>query len=199
MASEARSAVPALALLILLGTVAGCGSRESTNDDTSRPTTDSTRAPVTGEPSEPSDWNAEEWLGSALLPSGTTPEEVVRRFGEPDRRSADPTPNRHIPDQTDSIITLAYDRGLSVTFYAITGGRSLLQSLSVTEAGILPDGPIDVGARWEEVTDLLGAPDGRRSGRPYYVCASCGEAEEPVSFGVEDGVVRSVRFEYYVD
>lgn len=85
----------------------------------------------------------DQWLRAAFLPSTTAPGDVIERFGPPDRRRSEPTPNRHVPHQTDSIVTLEYDRGLRTTFYAVTGGDELLQTAEVAAPGILDDSPVD--------------------------------------------------------
>ncbi|NIQ59728.1 MAG: hypothetical protein GWN71_42250, partial [Gammaproteobacteria bacterium] len=139
------------------------------------------------------------WLRSAFLPSTATPADIVERFGEPDRRTATPTANRHVPGQTDSIVTLEYDRGLRLELYSVAGGRDLLREAEVTAPGILESDVVDVGVAWAVITRRMGQPQGRRGGMPYYLCGSCMGAEEPVFFAVEDGVVRRIRFSYYVD
>ena len=52
---------------------------------------------------------------------------------------------------------------------------------------------------WEDVTAILGEPDGRRDGTPFYDRSAGRGAEEPVFFEVADGVVERSRFGYYVD
>ncbi|MDX1647711.1 MAG: hypothetical protein R3304_11255 [Longimicrobiales bacterium] len=139
------------------------------------------------------------WLQRGFVASGTTAEELRQRFGPPDARRASPTPNRHVPDQTDTLVTLEYE-GLTVELYSVTGGEDLLQSIVVSSPGILAyDQPVDVGSEWATVTSVLGPPSGRRDGTPFYACEGCPAADAPVYFEVEDGVVRRIRFSYYVD
>lgn len=184
--------VPALLL------AAGCAGEEAPDPATD---VDDPRAPASPAPTPPEDPSTarDRWVRSAFLPSTTDPADAVARFGPPDRRTAEPTPNRHVPDQTDSIVTLEYDRGLTVTFYAVTVGDALLQTAEVSAPDILDDSPVDVGTPWPAVVELFGDPQGRRNGMPFYVCGSCMGAEEPVYFDVMDGVIRRIRFSYYVD
>lgn len=140
------------------------------------------------------------WLQSGFVSPGTTVGALRERFGPPDTRTATPTPNRHVPDQTDTIVMLEYDRGLTIQLYSVTGGDDLLQSVVVSSPGIVPyDQPVDVGSAWDTVTAILGPPSGHRDGAPFYVCEGCPAAESPVYFEVVDGVVRRIRFSYYVD
>ena len=140
-----------------------------------------------------------QWLQARFLAPRATPATVVERFGEPDSRTASPTPNRHVPGQTDSIVTLEYREGLRIRFYSVTGGDALLQSATVSSPGIVDLGPVDVGTSWDAVRATLGPPSGRREGDPYYACADCPAAENPVFFELADDVVEAVRYTYYVD
>lgn len=186
------------ALLIAVG-CGGEGARGPGSEDS--PDIDDPRTPTSGASTLPEDPAAarDQWVQSAFLPSTTDPPDITDRFGPPDRRTAEPTPNRHVPDQTDSIVTLEYDRGLTVTFYAVTGGDALLQAADVSEPDILDDSPVDVGTAWPDVVELFGDPQDWRDGMPFYLCGSCIGAEEPVLFDVVDGVIRRIRFSYYVD
>lgn len=140
------------------------------------------------------------WLQNGFVSPGTTASELRERFGPPDTRTTTPTPNRHVPDQTDTIVTLEYDRGLTIELYSVTGGDDLLQSVVVSSPGVVSyDAPVEVGAAWEAVTAILGPPSGRQDGTPFYACEGCPAAESPVYFEVVDGVVRRIRFSYYVD
>lgn len=140
------------------------------------------------------------WLQSGFVSPGATASELRERFGPPDTRTATATPNRHIPDQTDTIVTLEYARGLTVELYSVTGGDDLLQSIMVSSPGIVSyDEPVDVGSAWSTVTSILGPPSGRQDGMPFYACEGCPAAESPVYFEVVDGVVSRIRFSYYVD
>lgn len=140
------------------------------------------------------------WLQSGFVSPGATASELRERFGPPDKRTTTPTPNRHVPDQTDTIVTLEYDRGLTIELYSVTGGDDLLQSVVVSSPGVLSyDAPVDVGAAWEAVTAILGPASGRQDGTPFYACEGCPAGESPVYFEVVDGVVRRIRFSYYVD
>lgn len=198
---------PGLAILALTACVLGVGcGREGRPDGASddvpgEGTAGDSAASAPTRPALPADPSAarDQWLESTFLPSGASIADVIGRFGPPDRRQADATPNRHVPDQTDSIVTLVYDRGLTVTFYDVTGGDELIELAEVTAPGILDDSPVDVGTMWSDVLERFGEPDGRRDGMAFYVCGSCMGAEEPVFFDVVDGVVRRIRFSYYVD
>lgn len=171
--------------LLLLAWSAACGQAPDAPDTTSGPA-----------PSE----SPHAWLQSGFVTPGTTLAQLRQRFGPPDRRTATPTPNRHVPDQTDTLVTLEYDRGVTVELYSVTGGDDLLQSVVVSSPGVLSYyEPVDVGTGWEEVTAILGPPSGRRDGIPFYACEGCPAAESPVYFEVVDGVVRQIRFSYYVD
>ncbi|MEJ2540957.1 MAG: hypothetical protein P8188_13465 [Gemmatimonadota bacterium] len=138
------------------------------------------------------------WLERHTLAKLTTPEEFVDRFGPVVERDASPQANRHVPGQTDSILTLRFDGPLVARFYAVTGGRSLPMSVDVAAPGLLGTEGVDVGTPWPLVEASFGPPDGTREGDPYYVC-DCKGAEEPVVFQISGGVVRAIRFHYYVD
>ena len=173
------------------------GSREGApgpgSGDTPAAPTDTTAGP--GPSASP-----HAWLQSGFVSPGATASELRDRFGPPDERTVSPTPNRHVPDQTDTLVTLTYDRGLTIELYSVTGGDDLLQSVVVSSPGVVSyDEPVDVGSTWETVTSILGPPSGRRDGMPFYACEGCPAAESPVFFDVVDGVVRRIRFTYYVD
>lgn len=138
-----------------------------------------------------------EWVDAVRPPSGSGVDALVVRFGEPEGRTAEPTPNRHDASRTDTVVTLDFD-GVRAGVYAVTGGDSLVQWVVVGAPGRLGASVIDVGTPWATVVDAFGPPDGSDDGRPFYRLQN-GPVEEPVSFEVADDVVQWIRFGYYVD
>ena len=150
-------------------------------------------APDTGRASA-----ADRFVTEGLAPVGRTRAEIRDALGEPDSVRREPVANRHVPDQTDTIVTLHYPT-LRATLYLVTGGGDLLQSVRVTDDRHLRDPAVRIGMPWEEVRRRLGEPHDREGDVPVYWCRSCTGAEHPVRFHVAGGRVRAVEFTYYVD
>ncbi|MBW3535824.1 MAG: hypothetical protein KY453_11520 [Gemmatimonadetes bacterium] len=141
---------------------------------------------------------ADRFVTGALEPVGGSRDEIRTSLGEPDSIGREPVANRHVPDQTDTIVTLHYPE-LVATLYAATGGDDLLQSVRVTDDAHLRDPAIRIGMPWEEARRRLGDPHEMDGEVPVYVCRSCTGAENPVRIHVADGLIQAIEFTYYVD
>ena len=138
-----------------------------------------------------------EYAENALALDDPAPAAVRAAHGAADSTAARPTPNRHLPGQTDSIVTLHYP-GLTLEAYRTADGRELVQRVDVLANRWLRRGP-GIGAGREDVREALGVPTEQSDSSLAYLCTECGPVEEPITFFFSDGRVRCVRFAFYVD
>ena len=117
--------------------------------------------------------------------------------GVPDSVRSEPVPNRHVPGQTDSLIT-QFRPGLEVELYRTAPGAQFVQRIDVRSNRWLTVGP-GISSSITDVTDSFGAPAESTDSSLAYTCHACGPVEEPITFYVRDLRVHRVRFAYYVD
>lgn len=119
------------------------------------------------------------------------------RLAPPQREEATPQTNRHDPGQTDTLRTFYYD-GLHVTFYDVTGGGMLLQSIDVTSDAYATDEGFRVGSPRSAVEAALGAPERTEDGAAVY---TVGDGPTPPALHVRyDGdTVAALAYRFYVD
>lgn len=135
-------------------------------------------------------------LARRLFPVEPTRAGLTGRFGAPDTVLVEPVPNRHVPDQTDTIATVRYD-GLEVEIYVVTGGRELPDHAIVTDARFLALPALGPGAPAARLERALGPPTTRAGDTLTWSCGS--EVDEPVSFRISEGVVDRIWVDWYVD
>jgi hypothetical protein len=75
---------------------------------------------------------------------------LIARLNAPRRAEAEAFPNRHVPEQVDTLRTLHYD-GLTLEFYEVTGGPAFLQTVDVTGGVYETAEGLGVGSTREEV------------------------------------------------
>lgn len=156
-----------------------------------------TAAPLPPLTSATAEERLREYAEGAVVLEDPTPSGLRSEFGAPDSTHARPTPNRHIPGQTDSIVTVYYP-GLTVEAYRTADARELVQRVDVLANRWLRRAP-GIGAGREEVGGALGAPTEQSDSTLAYLCMQCGPVEEPITFFFADDRVRRVRFAFYVD
>lgn len=91
--------------------------------------------------------------------------EVLDRLNEPERVSTESHPNRHVPGQIDTLRTLHYDN-VHITIYEVSGGKEILQNVTVTGPRLATAQEVEVGSSRSAVEDRLGDPD-ERDGDAY--------------------------------
>lgn len=162
---------------------------EATNGEMARPG---------NPPSADPDTSRDRFIRSGLRPIGETREEIRASLGEPDSTTREPVQNRHDPSRTDTIIGLHYP-GLTARIHRPADSRDLLDQVTVEDNQYLRQDAVRIGMPWSEVRSRIGEPEGERDGGYLYSCDTCGPVSEPIILFVNDGVVSSIRFDYYVD
>jgi len=118
-------------------------------------------------------------------------------LGAPESVDVTTEPNRHIPDGTDSLVTVSYP-GVAFSLRKPPEADDLMERIVVRDNRWLRWSEPGIGATSEDVTLILGEPAERDATLLRYSC-STGIVEEPVSFVLENGRVREIVFEFYVD
>jgi hypothetical protein len=117
--------------------------------------------------------------------------------GRPSSTDITIEPNRHVPEQLDSIIRLAYD-GMEIQLRKPGPGGEMFEYVAVTKRKWLNFPYFRPGVSEENVIAALGEPQRRQDNRLVYNCGDS-EADAPVVFEIEDETVRRIVFNYYVD
>lgn len=133
----------------------------------------------------------------ALVLESVTRAGMRERLGPPDSAHSVPTPNRHIPGQTDSIVTVYYP-GLAVELYRTDRGAEFVQRADVSTDRWLNFAP-GIGSIAGAVAAALGEPSERTDSTLVFRCIPCSPVDEPITFFLADDRVHRVRFAYYVD
>ena len=183
---------PALALLLAL---AAC-------------TSDSADAPV----AEAQPRDADALLADADRPPVADLDEILapRRddgpflqgLPEPQAVRAEPTANRYVEGQTDTVRTLAYD-GVEIEAYEVAGGRMFVQRVAVTSPAYETSSGLAVGRTRSAIESVLGVPMREDGAVAVY---ETGEGPTPTTVEVRyetgaDGPERAARITWrpYVD
>lgn len=148
-------------------------------------------------PGASADERLRNYTDGALALESTTRAGMRERLGPPDSTRSDPTANRHIAGQTDTIVTVYYP-GLAVELYRVTAGTELIQRVDVEDNRWLRYSP-GIGADTDELPITFGAPVERTDSTLAFVCRACSPVAEPITFHFANGRVRWIRFAYYVD
>ncbi len=72
-------------------------------------------------------------------------------------RLTEPVENRYVEGQVDSVVTLVYD-GLGIEAYEVTGGRTFVRRLAVTDGSYGTDSGLSVGEARDDLEAVLGPP-----------------------------------------
>lgn len=91
---------------------------------------------------------------------------VLDQLNDPQFIDVQTHPNRHYPDQTDTLRTYNYE-GLQLTVHHASG-KELLDNVTVTGQQYETDDGLSVGISRSEVEDLRGQPDQQRNGAYVY-------------------------------
>lgn len=193
-----------LALVTTVAAIAACQVDPDTdpNSDPMPGDPPTAEAPDAEEPPDTAtadpDSIRDRFIRSGLIEIGETREEIQSTLGEPDSTTRRAVENRHDPSRTDTIIRLHYD-GLTARIHRPADLDDLLDQVTVRDDRYLQQDAIRIGMPWSEVRSRLGEPEGERDGGYLYACGTCGPVSEPIVVVVDDGVVSSIRFDYYVD
>ena len=193
-----RSAPLTLLLAVVLGACDGATHEAARSDDAPAVAVDSTRARDDGSAPPAPLVPLETFIAEGAFAHGLTRREVLARFGAPDSVSSMPTPNRHDPSVTDSVVQLHY-AAARYTYYVVTQGPGeILDEASVSSNEHLRHTSPGIGTRATELRAAYGEPVTAHEGEVVYECRTC-EVAEPVTFLLRDGRVSGISFDYYVD
>lgn len=179
---------------VLLGSACGGGAPEAPDPE---PAPVGAREPEPAPPPVDPDSARDDFVRNGLAPPVGTIAALRDALGSPDRVEVEEMANRHVPEQTDSILTLRYP-GLMAEYYRVRG-RDLPLAFRVTESRHLARDWIRIGMRWEDARRILGEARDEGEGIYSYDCGSCMGADEPVFFEVTEGRVAAIVFTFYVD
>jgi hypothetical protein len=117
--------------------------------------------------------------------------------GRPDKTTVQVVPNRHNPNQQDSIIRLEYD-GMIVQLRKPGPGGEMFEYVSVDKRKWLNFPFFKPGVPAENVIAAIGEPQQRDANHLVYNCGGR-EVDNPVVFELKGGDVERIVFNYYVD
>jgi hypothetical protein len=123
--------------------------------------------------------------------------DLAAEVGRPINTTVTVESNRHVPGVQDSIFRLEYD-GMTVQVRKAGAGNELLEQVAVSKRKWLNFPFFQPGVPVEKLVQAIGEPQRREGDRLIYTCAG-GEAEDPVVFATNSGVVERIVFNYYVD
>lgn len=133
----------------------------------------------------------------ALRRIGHSRDAITQRLGSPDSIISEAVSNRHMPMQTDSVVTLFYPDAF-VTFYAVTGGRDILANVTVLSNEYLRLDAAEIGMPWAVVQQRFGPPEAVENSGYRYSCRAC-VVQHEIAVRLRDDRVESIGFSYYVD
>lgn len=173
-----------LATLLLLGACA---------DPAERPAS----APAADAQPEAPGAGCQQFTREGLKLAARSRAELLTEAGRPTKTEVEVVPNRHVPDQQDSIIRMEYD-GMTVQLRRPGPGGEMFEYVAVTKRKWLNFPFFKPGVSEENVVTAMGEPQRRDARQLIYECGG-GEVENPVVFELEDGAVQRIVFNYYVD
>ena len=109
----------------------------------------------------------------------------------------DTEPNRHVPQQVDTLWTLHYD-GAEIRIRTASG-RDLTERVTVTDDRHLRFREPALGTHDSQLTHLLGDPHLYWDGHPQYLCAPEPGPEMPLTVFLEEGRTTGIAWHFYVD
>lgn len=138
------------------------------------------------------------WLRQALVAARLDRAALRDTLGAPSRTTPHAQPNRHDPSVTDSLIELDYGDARFVYYVVTAGPGELLDFAEVRDDRHLALTPPGIGTPADSLRAWWGAPLTETDSTLEYDCASC-EVPQPATFVLEDGRVRTIRLDLYVD
>lgn len=137
-----------------------------------------------------------EFVERGLATAAGSRAELQASLGAADSIAAEVVPNRHVPGVLDTIYTVHYQDLVAILHHP-GGGGDLLSMVQVSSNRHLRY-PV-IGADAQTIDRAFGRPDEASDSSLTYYCTSCQAGNDPVQLVVEDGEVRRVRFNFYVD
>lgn len=188
----------AFALLAFLA-LAGC-AEPSQNDEQTAGDTAAVRPDTTGtiHPSGQLGIDLAALVEARLNPEpGTERLSLLDSLAPPLQVETEPTENRHVPDQIDTLRTLHYD-GLSLTLYDVSASEStILTEIEVTDGQYALREGLRVGDTRENAEDALGPPDERENGT--YVYEYSNGASHYLRLYFSGDTVSKIEWSFYYD
>lgn len=185
------SGVLCLLLLTLLASSA-CGRGDGSGGATADTSSDADGATQSA---------AETFYKAGLSGISTDLANIREDFGDGDSIKARAVQNRHVPTQTDSVITRHY-KGFDVVIYRIsTDGKELLSSIRVMDNKyISAAAPVRVGMAAADLAVVMGAPTESNDSVFTYTCTTCSElGNEHIEVRWTQGLVTAVTIFYPID
>ena len=167
---------------LLGGLLCGCGTSAPESDE----------LPI-GPPS-----GRDEWLRGTLRSAGLDRSALRDHLGTPARAVAHAQANRHDPSVTDSLVELEYADARFVYYVVTAGSNDLLDFAEVRSNAHLALIPPGIGTPADSLRAWWGAPIAATDSTVEYDCSTC-EVPRPATFVIDDGRVRAIRFDLYVD
>lgn len=186
------------ALLGLLG-IGACSSDEPGTTERQDATVSEARAVASEQLAWDSASMAEltcEDLEREILAAAPNRAALEEAYGEADSMRVATEPNRHVQGATDSLF-LVYYPGMVMNLRKPEDGDDLADDVEISDNRYLRYPAIGIGAPIDRVTRALGTPMLRDSGRVIYDCGF--GAEQPVTFVLNQGIVRRIIVDYYLD
>lgn len=140
----------------------------------------------------------DEWLRGALSAAGLDRDALRDRLGTPARTRVHAQPNRHDPSVTDSLVELEYADARFVYYVVTAGAKDLLDFAEVRSNAHLALTPPGIGTPVDSLRAWWDVPVASTDSTVEYDCTAC-EVPHPTTFVIEDGRVRAIRFDLYVD
>lgn len=130
-------------------------------------------------------------------PPGQNALPVLDRLNDPLRIETESRPNRHIPNQVDTLRTFHYP-GLQFTVYDVTGDpKEIMQHIVVTDSAYATEAGVHIGMHPQQVRAALGAPDTTADGTFTYRLSEVTPSQLRVAF--EGETATRLEWDFYVD
>lgn len=135
-------------------------------------------------------------LEQDILDAAPTRAALAEAYGEADSIRVATEPNRHMAGATDSLFVVYYP-GMVVDLRKPENGDDLVDHVEISDNRYLRYPAIGIGAPIDRVARVLGTPKLRDARRVVYDCGL--GAEQPVTFMLDQGIVRRIIVDYYLD
>lgn len=144
---------------------------------------------------------AESFYKTGLAGISTDLAIIHEDFGDPDSTHVTAVKNRHVPTQTDSLITRHY-KGFDVVVYRIsTDGKELLSAVRVMDNKYInASSPIRVGIAEDDLAMVMGTPTESNDTIHTYVCATCTQlGNDRIELRRRQGLITAITIFYPID
>ncbi|WP_224996654.1 hypothetical protein [Cesiribacter sp. SM1] len=123
-------------------------------------------------------------------------QEVLRKYPEAEITNKEAVPNRHTDGQIDTLITIKSDSTI-FQFYSLQD-RDLLQTATLSKAGIALGNGLEVGMTAEEVTNHIEPLQGRKA-VPQSILIRAEQAPTSIRLRFRQNRLSYIDYQGYVD